>query len=69
MSVRAAAYHIAGHELHHVASIRNNYPRAIRGSLRDMVSYLWTDLIVDTGGWRFFALTAEKTLPLQGKHQ
>lgn len=25
MSVRAAAYHIAGHELHHLASIRENY--------------------------------------------
>ncbi len=25
MSVRAAAYHIAGHELHHLASIRQNY--------------------------------------------
>lgn len=25
MSVRAAAYHIAGHELHHVNSIRENY--------------------------------------------
>jgi uncharacterized damage-inducible protein DinB len=25
MSVRAAAYHIAGHELHHIASIRQNY--------------------------------------------
>lgn len=25
MSVRAAAYHIAGHELHHFQSIRNNY--------------------------------------------
>lgn len=27
MSVRAAAYHIAGHELHHVASIKENYLR------------------------------------------
>jgi len=26
MSVRAAAYHIAGHELHHVNSIKENYP-------------------------------------------
>lgn len=25
MSVRAAAYHIAGHELHHLESIRQNY--------------------------------------------
>ena len=25
MSVRAAAYHIAGHELHHVQSIKENY--------------------------------------------
>ena len=25
MSVRAAAYHIAGHELHHLISIRENY--------------------------------------------
>ena len=25
MSVRAAAYHIAGHELHHVNSIKENY--------------------------------------------
>jgi len=25
MSVRAAAYHIAGHELHHINSIRDNY--------------------------------------------
>jgi uncharacterized damage-inducible protein DinB len=25
MSVRAAAYHIAGHELHHVESIKENY--------------------------------------------
>jgi hypothetical protein len=25
MSVRAAAYHIAGHELHHVNSIKANY--------------------------------------------
>jgi uncharacterized damage-inducible protein DinB len=25
MSVRAAAYHIAGHELHHLNSIRENY--------------------------------------------
>ena len=25
MSVRAAAYHIAGHELHHINSIRENY--------------------------------------------
>ena len=25
MSVRAAAFHIAGHELHHLASIRTNY--------------------------------------------
>ena len=25
MSVRAIAYHIAGHELHHIASIRENY--------------------------------------------
>ena len=25
MSVRAAAYHIAGHELHHLQSIRQNY--------------------------------------------
>ena len=25
MSVRAAAYHLAGHELHHVASIEENY--------------------------------------------
>jgi hypothetical protein len=25
MSVRAAAYHIAGHELHHLDSIRQNY--------------------------------------------
>ncbi|KAA3663628.1 MAG: DinB family protein [Chloroflexi bacterium] len=25
MSVRAAAYHIAGHELHHIKSIRENY--------------------------------------------
>lgn len=27
MSVRAAAYHIAGHELHHLNSIRQNYIR------------------------------------------
>jgi uncharacterized damage-inducible protein DinB len=27
MSVRAAAYHIAGHELHHINSIRENYLR------------------------------------------
>jgi uncharacterized damage-inducible protein DinB len=27
MSVRAAAYHIAGHELHHLNSIRQNYLR------------------------------------------
>ena len=27
MSVRAAAYHIAGHELHHLASIRKNFRR------------------------------------------
>jgi uncharacterized damage-inducible protein DinB len=26
MSVRAAAYHIAGHELHHMNSISENYP-------------------------------------------
>ena len=25
MSVRAAAYHIAGHELHHLNSIKQNY--------------------------------------------
>ena len=25
MSVRAAAYHIAGHELHHINSIKENY--------------------------------------------
>jgi len=25
MSVRAAAYHIAGHELHHLNSIKENY--------------------------------------------
>lgn len=25
MSVRAAAFHIAGHELHHLVSIRTNY--------------------------------------------
>ncbi len=25
MSVRAAAYHIAGHELHHIHSIQENY--------------------------------------------
>ena len=25
MSVRAAAYHIAGHELHHINSIQENY--------------------------------------------
>jgi uncharacterized damage-inducible protein DinB len=25
MSVRAAAYHLAGHELHHLASIKENY--------------------------------------------
>ena len=28
MSVRAAAYHIAGHELHHLESIRQNYAGA-----------------------------------------
>ncbi|MBA3873896.1 MAG: DinB family protein [Anaerolineae bacterium] len=27
MSVRAAAYHIAGHELHHINSIKQNYLR------------------------------------------
>ena len=27
MSVRAAAYHIAGHELHHLNSVRQNYLR------------------------------------------
>lgn len=25
MSVRVAAFHIAGHELHHLASVRTNY--------------------------------------------
>jgi len=33
--------------------IRNNdYPRKIRGSLRDAVCYLWVQLLADTTGWR-----------------
>jgi len=30
----------------------NNYPRQIRGSLRDSVSYMWSSLLADTTGWR-----------------
>lgn len=34
MSVRAAAYHIAGHELHHLNSIRQNYFASLK-SIKD----------------------------------
>ncbi len=29
----------------------NNYPKAVRGTLRDTLSYLWVDLLTDTGYW------------------
>lgn len=29
----------------------NNYPTAVRGTLRDTLSYLWVDLLTDTGYW------------------
>ncbi len=29
----------------------NNYPREVRGTLRDMLSYLWVELLTDTGYW------------------
>jgi len=31
---------------------QNNYPPRIRGTLRDAVSYLWTELLADTSLWR-----------------
>jgi uncharacterized protein YfaS (alpha-2-macroglobulin family) len=31
---------------------KNNYPRDIRSTLRDSVSYLWVELLADTTGWR-----------------
>ena len=30
----------------------NNYPKGIRGTLRDAASYLFVDLLADTSGWR-----------------
>ncbi len=30
----------------------NNYPRQIRPTLRDAVSYLWVEMLADTSGWR-----------------
>ncbi len=30
----------------------NNYPPRIRGTLRDAVSYLWVELLADSGYWR-----------------
>lgn len=29
----------------------NNYPREVRGTLRDSVTYLWVELLADTGYW------------------
>jgi hypothetical protein len=29
----------------------NNYPKEVRGTLRDTLSYLWVDLLTDTGYW------------------
>ncbi|MEM7584239.1 MAG: alpha-2-macroglobulin family protein [Acidobacteriota bacterium] len=31
---------------------QNDYPARIRGTLRDAVTYLWTELLVDTSLWR-----------------
>ncbi|MCD4748698.1 MAG: hypothetical protein K8R59_04920 [Thermoanaerobaculales bacterium] len=31
---------------------QNNYPPRIRGTLRDAISYLWSDLLADTSLWR-----------------
>ncbi|MFL6200494.1 MAG: alpha-2-macroglobulin family protein [Thermoanaerobaculia bacterium] len=29
----------------------NNYPKAVRGTLRDLVTYLWVEHLADTGYW------------------
>ena len=31
---------------------QNNFPRKIRSTLRDSISYLWAQLLADTTGWR-----------------
>ena len=47
----------------------NNYPKDVRGTLRDAASYLFVALLADTAGWRpeqsngLFSLDAGRSSP------